>query len=105
MTRCTHIYLALPAPADGGARPGLPFLERVGGARFDEVPAVAGKVAVEMGAVMETFSLLRLELSLSTSMSSSLMAGIVGSMVTGVADPFVAARLLGRCTANRSEYI
>jgi hypothetical protein len=46
MRRLTD-HLALPEPAEGGARP-LPFLERVGGAVFDEGPAEAGKVELDM---------------------------------------------------------
>jgi hypothetical protein len=96
---CAQIYLALPAPAGGGARPILPFLERP-----DEVPAVVGKVDVERGrvcsggrdgarssggALMGAFCLAGLEGSASTCMSSSV-----------IAESLVAARLLGRCATK-----
>lgn len=113
-----HIYLALPPPAGGGARPGLPFLARLGLARFDERPAVPGKVEEEIcdastgrdagmseaGGAVGTLVLARLERA-STCISSLLAAKVAGSMATLVADSSVAMRFLGRSLAIRSKDI
>ena len=110
----TAFHLALPAPADGGARP-LPFFERVGGAAFEAGPAVTGRVEVEMRAgetcrgaarsigTMAAAFLLPLERagSASTCISSvSLAATAAGVLSTSGAAFFVVARLLGRCASR-----
>jgi hypothetical protein len=46
-----HIHHGSPAAAEGGASPGLPFLERVGvRLELDKVPTVVAKDEVEMRA-------------------------------------------------------
>lgn len=93
-------------------------MERPEGARFDDGPAVLGKVAVERrvepggddvgrseaGTVSCAFFLAASEPAASTCMSRSLSEEVAGSTTTCFADVFVAARFVGRCGPNKCNY-